>query len=278
MDRSLTDGYQADSIRIILGFTVLRGQTEPRWLHEFNPGHGSLDYAQHSHAISPLYAPHGDTSPLRGRCPDTTYRILADMHDLTRTFLARWTHMGHMFASGADPQLASYDAHMQQIYTRLLMRPSVEDEIAPDWVYECCRLTALIYCRSIVHGLPLSDSANVLHAGSLGADATHITLISALHNALERTDRRGFWGEMSGALFWVTLVGGAASWPGTGSSYAVGQETQIFTAWVRKCFALQSIRNCFSNGFENASAVVEAQRMMLQVQHLITLKNESPQH
>lgn len=240
-------------------------------LHGFVPSRGSPNANPHQQPISPLYAPLNDISSLYGSCSPATYQVVSDMRDLTCTFIARWNYTGDLFSPATQAQFASYDAHMQQIYTRLLMSHSTEDDITPDWMYECCRLAALIYCRSIVQGVPLPESAHVLHARNSGAIVTQTTLISALHSALERTDRKGCWGDMWGVLLWVTLVGGAASWPES-PSYRMSGENEAFSAWMRKCFALYSVCASFSSGFEHASGVVEAQRMMLQVQQLIDLK------
>ncbi|KAF2249697.1 hypothetical protein BU26DRAFT_425137, partial [Trematosphaeria pertusa] len=261
-------------IVVILSFTILRGHAEPSMLHGFVPSLSPASAALHRpRPISPLYARHGDLSVLYGSCSDGTYEIICDMRDLTRTFLARCSHAGDAFPSAMSSQVASYDAHMQQIYTRLLYRPSADDSISPDWIYETCRLAALIYCRSIVQGVPLSESANVMHARSSSGDISGTTVISALHMALESTDRSGFWGNLSGVLLWVCLVGGAASWPASQQSlYGETQEAQATAAWVRKCFALYTVRTALSHGFEHAAAVVETQRTMLQIQHLINLR------
>ncbi|KAF2110852.1 hypothetical protein BDV96DRAFT_192468 [Lophiotrema nucula] len=254
-------------ILVILSFTILRGQAEPTMLHGYVPSRRQSTTLQRSLPVSPLYAPHGDLSPMYGLCTDATYEILCDMHELTRTFVARWTYVG-----GSSTDLASYDAHMQQIYTTLLLRPSTDDDITADWVYESCRLAALIYCRSIVQGMPLSDSANTIHARSSGADISGITMISALHNALENTDKSGLWGDMCGVFLWICLVGGAGSWPSSQLVFGERDDLHTSSAWVRKCFALLAVKSSLSHGFEHAGAVVEAQRTMLQVQSLINLK------
>jgi hypothetical protein len=195
------------------------------------------------------------------------------MHDLTRTFITRWSYVSDVYPPQASSQLASYDAHMQQIYTRLLLRASTEDEITQDWIYESCRLAALIYCRSIVQGVPLSDSANVMHARSSGLDISGVTMISALHSALENTDRTSNWGSMCGILSWICLVGGAASWPSAVPSvFTEQEESQPAAAWARKCFALFAVKSSLGCGLEHAGALAEAQRTMLQVQNLINLK------
>ncbi|KAF2006004.1 hypothetical protein P154DRAFT_530286 [Amniculicola lignicola CBS 123094] len=259
-------------IVVILCFSVLRGHSEPVMLHGFVPSRRQSLLLDRPHPISPLYAPRGDLSSLYGHCSDYTYEILCDMHELTRTFIARWNYIGDVFPPGSSSELASFDSHMQQIYTRLLLRPSTDDDLTPDWIYESCRLAALIYCRSIVQGVPLSDSANVMHARSSGADITGSTMISALHNALENTDRRGNWGDMYGVFLWICLVGGAASYPSHHSVFGERDNLHTPAGWVRKSFALFSVKASLAHGMDDAPAVVEAQRTMLQVQSLINLK------
>lgn len=204
-------------------------------------------------------------SGLYGRCTAETYEILRDMYELTRTFTSRWSY--------PESEDIRTDTHLEQIYTRLLYRPSTEDDVMPDWIYESCRIAALIYCRSIVQGMPLAQSANIMHARSCAPD-TGTTLISALHQAVEKTDRDTHWGEMSGVLLWVNLVGGAASWP---SSFQplYGEhhpDTQPSTAWTRKWFALHAVRTALSMNFDHADAIVESQRVMLQVQRMISFR------
>lgn len=241
-------------------------------LHGFVPSRRQSTQLELPLPVSPLYTPHGDLSILYGTCTDSTYDILSDMHELTRTFMLRWNYVSDVYPPQSSTELASYDAHMQQIYRRLLLRPSTDDDITPDWVYESCRLAALIYCRSIVQGVPLSDAANVMHAGSSSIDMSGTTIITALHNALDNTDKQGNWGAMCGVFLWICLVGGAASWPSTAPLYGERDENQAGTAWVRKCFALFAVKSALRCGFEHAGAVVEAQRTMLQVQNLISLK------
>ncbi|KAF2186356.1 hypothetical protein K469DRAFT_573713 [Zopfia rhizophila CBS 207.26] len=265
---------------IILSFSVLRGHAEPAMLHEFFPSRRQSAVIETPPPVSPLFCPHGDLSSIYGSCSDGTYGILCDMHELTRTFIVRWSYVGDVFPPRSSSELASYDAHMQQIYTRLLLRPSTDDEATPDWVYESCRLTALIYCRSIVHGVPLAESGSVIHARSSGVDIsdiaahdTELTLLQALHNALDNTDKAGCWGDIMGGVFhWICLVGGSASWQSFPSAFGERDEFQTSGAWVKKNFALFAVKAALSPGFVHAAANVEAQRTMLQIQSLINLK------
>lgn len=258
---------------IILNSTVLRGYSEPAFIRGYSPTRRQSSV--HELPISPLFAPHGNLHSLYGHCStDGTYRILSDMHELTQAFVMRWSYANDVYSPSSQSQVASYDAHMQQIYTRLLLKPSADEDITPDWIYESVRLAAHIYCRSIVHGLPFSDAANVTHARSSGTDISNgITVISALHQAIENTDKRDSWGNLSGVFLWVSLVGGAASWPSPSqSAYGGFNEHSASSAWIRKCFSLYAVKSSLACGLEHASAIVEAQRAMLQVQSLINLR------
>ncbi|KAL5423997.1 hypothetical protein PMIN04_003455 [Paraphaeosphaeria minitans] len=253
-------------IVVLLSFTVLRGRPEPAMLQGFTPEPLNRSVGSHR-PISPLYAPEGNLSALYGRCSVDTFEIIRDMHQLTRTFVNRWRY--------PESEDAVAESRLVQIYTRILYRPSTEDDVSDDWIYESCRIAALIYCRSIVQGMPLAQSANVMHARSSGL-GTGTTLISALHRAVDQTDRVGQWGDMSGVLLWVYLVGGAASWPSFQPLHVELPEDQSSTAWTRKWFALHAVRTSLSINFDHADAIVESQRTMLQVQHMIGLRRGGP--
>lgn len=269
-------------IVVILAFTVLRGHPEPAILHGFTPSRRqSITYGR-GLPISPLFAPHGNLEQIYGSCSDDTYHILHDMFDLTQTFMMRWNYVRDVYSSSSGSEISSYDARMQQIYARLLlMRPSTEGRMAPDWTYESVRLAAHIYCRSIVTGVPFSDSGSVPNARSSGSGhSSGITIISALHHAVDNTDKNDSWGNLSGVFLWVSLVGGAASWPCLSQPIYGGMDdgSSTASAWTRKCFSLDAVKSSLGCGFEHAGAVVETQRAMLQVQNLIDLKRGiSPQ-
>jgi hypothetical protein len=238
-------------------------------LHGFAPGGRLSAPSNLLIPFSPLYAPSGDLSSLFGFCSDNTYEILCDMEELKRMFFLRWSYVNDVFPPQSPSELASYDADMQRIYSRLLHRPSAEDEIIVDWVYESCRLAALIYCRSIVQGVPLSDAASVMS----GAGLSYSTVVAALHNALNNTDRSEHWGPLRGVFLWICLVGGAASWPAKlNPTFSDTDDGWKAAAWTRKCFALYTVKTALGCGFDHASAVIESQRTMLQIQHLINLK------
>lgn len=220
--------------------------------------------------ISPLYAPHGDMLNIYGSCSIGAFEIISDMYALSQTFLARCSYGGNIHPA-PNAAVAAYDAQLQQIYSRLRLRPSTEADLTPDWVYESCRLAALIYCRSIVRGVSLAESANLMHPRGSGPEADSTTLLLALHEALMRTDTRGCWGStMRGVFLWVCLVGGAASWPSARFSAGIdGEDTSPSSTWARKCFALYAVRASVSVPFEYADSMIQALRTMLQVRHWI---------
>ena len=71
---------------------------------------------------------------------------------------------------------------------------SVSEE---NWVFECCRLTVVIMLKAI-------EAAQLLLTSN---SALTLSLVSAL----EKTDIRGNWGEQSGVLYWVSMIGSASS-------------------------------------------------------------------
>ena len=71
---------------------------------------------------------------------------------------------------------------------------------APDrnWIFECCRLAVVIMLQAIETSQSLMSSDSML------------TL--CLVRALEKTDIGDNWGELSGVLYWVSMIGSASSY------------------------------------------------------------------
>jgi hypothetical protein len=249
----------------MLCFTILRGNPEPFMFRDFAPRTIASSQFGGNSFVSPLYALHGDFPSIYGLCSAATLEIISNMHNLTQTYLTRWE-----YASSLEPvlhaQVASCDAQTQQAYVRLLQYPSTFNDTSLDWVYESCRLAALIYCRSIVHGSSLAESAATMYANA-DQEVTNMTLLSALHAAIMQTDTRDCWGEMRGVFLWVCLVGGAAAWPRPRFNSVVdyAAEHSLSEAWVRKCFSLLCIKAALSVPFYHAGTTIEALRTMLQV-------------
>jgi hypothetical protein len=222
--------------------------------------------------ISPLSAPL-DMIRSSGVCSKVTLEIIGDMQRCTSMFLARCNHMGDapVMSSG---QLAGYDAQLQAIYSRILSLPSSKDDLVPDWTYESCRIAALIYCRSIIHGATFADSANIMPARLSASNSGGATLLSSLHEALGKTDTLRCWDpDLSGVFLWINLIGSAASWD-TPHSLSRGQdeEKSRSLAWIRKCFTLYAVRAAVSAPFEQADTMIQALRTMLEVRRCVNAK------
>ena len=69
-----------------------------------------------------------------------------------------------------------------------------------DWVFECCRLTFGIMLAAIETRQPLVSNDQ--------------TITLALMHALQKTEVGDNWGDLSGILFWVSIIGSASSHPG----------------------------------------------------------------
>ncbi|PVH98001.1 hypothetical protein DM02DRAFT_566977, partial [Periconia macrospinosa] len=233
---------------VVLNSTVLRGLLEPTPFHSFTPPRSISEFTVQPRLISPLYAPHGDLTPLYGTCSPRTHGIISDMHNVTRIFTARWDYTSDAFTSISQQQLAIWDNYLQQTLFNLQKLPSSVNDAAPDWIYESCRLAALIYCISLEEA-----SQQNLDAGNI-----YTPLLAALYSALQRTDLDSCWGELCGVLLWVSLVGGRAAWPSV--------------SLPRKFFALHSVRASLALSSRYGEAVVEAQRNMLRVQALVGVK------
>lgn len=204
-------------------------------------------------------------------CSTASLGILGDMHTCTTLFLQDWdlisTTQPHSYM-GAE----THHVRTEQIYTHLLLLPSAEDTFEPDWIYESCRLAALIYCRSILHGATFADSANRMHARCPNSGSQTLSMLSALHEVLQRTDTHNSWGEnLRGCFLWVSLIGAMASWSTTWIEPGLENHAMpTHLAWMRKCFALYAVRAVVSVPFEHAEATMRALQTMFRVRQCIS--------
>jgi len=245
----------------MLVFTILRGTPEPTTLLEVDRPFTHTDVPGLADLVSPLHAPHIYDVP-----SSPAVDILSDIHRLSQTFLARCTFVGEP-CPASDAHVASLDFEMQQIHARLLSRPPTREDLMPDWMYETCRLAALIVCRSIAEGTSLADSATVICTRGNGVHQTSTTLLTALHTAMMRTDRHACWGDQRAPFLWVCLVGGAASWPSSREEISPAQ------AWERKCFSLYALKAAVCVPFSQTETVIQGLRWFLQIRHWTDLRN-----
>jgi hypothetical protein len=102
------------------------------------------------------------------------------------------------FDEGAIEE-ADFNITLSHIKTALERHPTQDLQIASEgnWVFECCRLTAMIMLNAIETAKPLMSSDSAFTLGLVGA--------------LEKTDVGDNWGELSGILYWVSMIGSASS-------------------------------------------------------------------
>ncbi|KKY19007.1 hypothetical protein UCDDS831_g05639 [Diplodia seriata] len=97
--------------------------------------------------------------------------------------------------------------------------PSTDVGRQARWRYEACRLAAILHAESLVNRRPLSSlplearSTTTPASERSTGDAPEAVSLERLVAAVKRSDC-GFaecWTDMTGLLYWVTLVGGAAA-------------------------------------------------------------------
>lgn len=256
----------ANTSRVMLTCAISRNQAESA---EFTPWCPVEPLPNNSMAISPLSSPSKQTAHMYRVCSVGTAGIILEIQTCTDLFLARWSYAGEgrRVSSG---QLANCDSQLQVIYSRLLSLPSAETDMAPDWIYESCRIAALIYCQSMVHGTSLANSASTAHATTVRPSSRSVTLLSALHSALEKTDTRSCWGpDLSGVFLWVTLIGSSASWM---LARLKPKDHSQTATWPAKVFSLYAMRAAAFGPFDRADTTIYALRKFLKVRHWVSVK------
>ncbi|KAJ6277672.1 hypothetical protein J3E71DRAFT_15856 [Bipolaris maydis] len=236
---------------------------------------------------SPLFCPRTDFTTIASdlHCSTSTRDLLRDMRDLTDLFISQEAASETVRdtctpdAAFWEQRDAEYCSRVTTIRRRLTSLSSAHVPDLPtsnDWIFEACRITALIYTASIISHLPFSTVAdpcrNPLVAESeafncLGSGASHLNthLSEALFKTLSRTAVADVWDKMSGVLYWVSTVGAAAA-----RSYA-GDD--INARWVRRYLVIYSTRTMVKLVFDHAKPIVVSQKKLLKVQQLISRHN-----
>lgn len=213
------------------------------------------------------------------------------MRDLTSIFVTHNTALNTIHdieavdvaCLSAPPE--DYEARVYRIRKRLLSLPSASQpglSISGDWIYEACRIAALIYTTAIAMAVPFSVAADpnrvdvyedsMSFAGCNGGEfAKKPHLTEALYETLQRTDTSNLWKDMSGVLYWVSAIGAAAA--RIPSTMNMAQQDRLandaYSVWVRRCLIMTATRTMIVLVFEHPAAIITAQQRMLKVQDLI---------
>ncbi|KAK8240167.1 hypothetical protein HDK90DRAFT_508679 [Phyllosticta capitalensis] len=120
--------------------------------------------------------------------------------------------------------------------------------------YEATRLAAKLYAYSLAHRVPLSAAA-----------AHYDGILSQLVTTLKQSDcpYSDCWGDMTGVLYWITLVGAAAAAAGSNSHAAGGPGVRRHER-ERRWLAALNIRCAIVLAFEHRAAMVGSLRTMVE--------------
>ncbi|CAO2648315.1 Nn.00g075820.m01.CDS01 [Neocucurbitaria sp. VM-36] len=241
---------------------------------------------------SPLFCPRKDFTTIvnDAHCSRTTLDLLRDMRDLTNLFLTHPTKLDIIsdIDVGETKCLSlpvTVDRKVNGIRERLSSLPSAYTPGLPtsnDWVYEACRLTALIYTASIIMLVPFSVAADpsqnqilfesrALTNSQAGGHLQTTRLTEALYEVLELTDTSNIWDNMPGVLYWVCAVGAAAARTPTAINMIPQTRfrNEAYTVWIRRCLIMFSTRTMILLVFQHPLPVLLAQKRLLKVQELI---------
>lgn len=210
------------------------------------------------------------------------------MRDLTDIFVARNTALNTIHDAEAidiarlSPPNEAYEATVDAIRTRVALLPSAHVPgiaVSADWVYESCRIAAVIYTAAIAMGIRFSVAADPNYVDTEMSSVcwdvdSHLHkrhLSEVLYETLERSNTSNMWGNLSGVLYWVSAVGAAAA--RVPRAIDMTQRTRFgadaYTVWVRRCLIMISTRTMIVLVFEQPTAIIAAERKLLKVQELI---------
>jgi hypothetical protein len=231
---------------------------------------------------SPIFCPNVDFLTIRSskNCSNLTYSILCDMRNLTMMLLEQEAAPGEAHTAAHDDTHIALDycAMVNAVKERVIALPSAHVPglpISNDWIYEACRITALIYTAAILWRVPFSTAAGPSHTTMLCEPAqtgTPPRLVQALYETLERSDVSEVWNDMAGVLYWISTVGAAAARPPaaiTDKAPHLQTPEEAYVVWTQRCLTMYSVRTMIVLIFQHPTAVIHSQKTLLKVQRLI---------
>jgi hypothetical protein len=239
---------------------------------------------------SPLFCPQVEFRAVtKGKCcSKATRSILHDMRKLTDLFLANKMELGADSIKEEDEghrsrALQAYNVTSHDIRLRTLSLPSTEHadlSTSNDWVYEACRIAAIIYAEAIVEETPFSKVGDPNYfRGSFNSGlrttetrstrrSRTTSLVEKLYEALRRTDLANVWNDMAGVLYWVCAVGAAAA--RTPSAELQSRDHQsAHPISVRRFLHMNAARTMMILVSGHPTPMIMALRKLLKVQELI---------
>lgn len=129
------------------------------------------------------------TIPKSKRCQTHTLRLLEDVRSFVQQIIEDSESEGNISIAKLTRR-SDLEAHILDL-------PSAWRQNLPtseDWIYECCRLAAIVMIGA------------ALRSSSLHTEAVRSGLVAHAQRALRMADTDDLWGQMSGVLFWVVWV------------------------------------------------------------------------
>lgn len=232
--------------------------------------------------------PLGSLIELPSSCQDTAFsksgplgKLLYDMRDLGNLFIFHATttpnaapakYKGTTRMSNSIREL---NTRSTEILERLVNLPSASEPghlMANHWIYESCRIAALIYAAAIKLRMSFPEAAdparNLLYVESLGLSgsyATNTSLSALLLRTLGRTDIENTWGDLAGVLYWVCIVGAMSA---RTSAMEQGRSTES-DIWVRRCLSMHASRVLLMLVFPHTLPMAATAKKLLQVRQLV---------
>ncbi|KAF1918044.1 hypothetical protein BDU57DRAFT_528530 [Ampelomyces quisqualis] len=227
-------------------------------------------------------------------CSKATRCILVDMRDLSDLFIANRMVLASEHSikqedgGRATRAILEYNDKARGIRARIFSLPSACSPhlaVSNDFVYEACRIVAIIYAQAIVEQVPFSKVGEFYYfPGSFGSGPTASSanatsqlatrpLIDQLHEALKNTDLANVWNDMAGVLYWVCTVGAAAArTPApleTGPQLRSGPVQDLRAVWIRRCLIMNAMRTTVVLVSQHPKPLILAQMKLYKIQELI---------
>jgi hypothetical protein len=220
--------------------------------------------------------------------------ICRKMYHLTELFIASMGPLmdGCIKEEEAEEQrqssaLHDYGRQSSLILEQISSLPSaaVQDHFRTnDWVYEACRIAAVIYTRAITGLEPFSKVGECSHSNASfnsvdsasGRSTTCLpstqSLPEELFEALRKTDLENVWKDTAGVLYWVCAVGAAAARTPDGINNidsTIPDPPQSYSVWVRRNLAKHAFRTMAILVPQHPTPIIMAQKKLYRVQELI---------
>ncbi|KAF2855221.1 hypothetical protein T440DRAFT_486196 [Plenodomus tracheiphilus IPT5] len=210
-------------------------------------------------------------------------QLICDMRDLGDLFIHHAMNMeytsniSHKDTTRMSSSSSDFNTQTSEIISRLIDLASASEPghaFTDDWMYESCRIAALIYAAAIKLRISFPDAAdparNLLYIESTkssgGLHYSSGSLSHLLLQALKRTDIANAWGDLTGLFYWVCIVGAM-------SARTTAMEQMASTGhdiWVRRCLSMHASRVMTMLVFQHPVPMAAIAKKLLKVRHLVT--------